>query len=406
MHNRRVLLVLFGTLMLDMIGIGMLIPILPIIFTDPTSPSFLLHGFSQTQQYLVTGVITALFGLMQFIAAPILGELSDAFGRKKLLTLGVGVLAVSQMLFGFGISTASLALLFISRAIAGFAGANFSIAQAAIADITEPKDRAKNFGLIGAAFGLGFIIGPVLGGLIASWTHNAAAPFWFAGALGVCNLLFITLLLPETRKGHGNHGFHILKGIHHIQAAIKDKDVRPVYLANFFYWSGFAFFTSFIGVLLVHYGFDEAGIGTFFGAVGAWMIFTQLFILRIVAKNFSETKTLRVTMLVVAGVIALYPFMPSTLWLYVLLPLLAIPQGLSMANLNALVSKSVGPERQGAALGINGSLLALANGVVPIFAGGLTGVLGIETSFIAGGILVAGGWAVLFLRKSRAAWAQ
>jgi DHA1 family tetracycline resistance protein-like MFS transporter len=405
MSQKRVFPVLFATLMLDMIGVGMLVPILPIIFTDPASPSYLLHGYSLFGQYVVTGLITAVFGLMQFIAAPILGELSDAFGRKKLLALGVGTLAISQMLFGVGVATASLALLFVSRAIAGMAGANFSIAQAAIADITEPKDRAKNFGLIGAAFGLGFIFGPVLGGFIAELTHLASAPFFFAGILGVINLIFISLFLPETRKGHGEHRFHPLKGIHHIQEAIADKDAGPVYLSNFLYWSGFAFFTTFIGILLVRYGFNEAGIGAFFGVVGAWVVVTQLFILRLVSKHYSEARTLKLSILVVAFAIVAYPFMPNAIGLYALLPVLAIPQGLSMAMLGALVSKSVGPERQGTALGINGSLLALAQGAMPIVAGGLSGVLGIEASFVAGAALVFGAWAALFMRKERRAWA-
>lgn len=404
--QRKVFLVLFFTLMLDMVGVGMLVPILPIIFTDPTSPAFLLQGYSVTAQYVVIGLITAIFGLMQFIASPILGELSDAYGRRRLLILGVGVLAFSQMMFGFGIMTGSIALLFVARAIAGFAGANFSIAQAAIADISLPQDRAKNFGLIGAAFGLGFILGPVLGGLIASLTGSAAAPFWAAGGLGILNLISVSLLLPETRKGTGGHEFHILKGIHHIQAAIKDKDARPVYLANFLYMAGFSFFITFIGVLLVRYGFNEATIGTFFGIVGAWIVVTQLFILRIVSKRFSEAQILKISILIVAAAVALYPFMPSAIWLYVLLPVMAIPQGLTMANLGALVSKSVGPERQGAALGINGSLIALAQGVIPLFAGGLTGVLGIEASFIAGGIVILTAWLALFASGTRAAWAQ
>jgi DHA1 family tetracycline resistance protein-like MFS transporter len=405
-NTRRVLTVLFFTLMLDMIGVGMLIPIIPIIFTDPTSHEFLLMDYSPQWQLAIVGLITAIFGLMQFVAAPILGELSDAYGRKKLLTLGVGLLAVSQMLFGFGIMAKSLVLLFIARAIAGLAGANFSVAQASIADISKPEDRAKNFGLIGAAFGIGFILGPVLGGLVANWAGSAAAPFWAAGALGVVNLISVTLFLRETRHGSGAHEFHILKGIHHIQAAIRDKDARPVYLANFLYMAGFSFFVTFIGVLLVRYGFDEASIGTFFGIVGAWIVVTQLFILRIVSKKFSEAQILKITILIVAAVIVAYPFMPGAIWLYVLLPIMAIPQGLSMANLGALVSKSVGPERQGAALGINGSLIALAQGAIPLVAGGLTGVLGLEASFIAGGIVMATAWLALFAQKSRAAWAQ
>ena len=176
-----------------MIGVGMIIPIIPIIFTDPTSPSFLLSGYTTGEQYLFAGLLTALFGLMQFLGAPLLGELSDVYGRKKLLILGVGVLAVSQLLFGFGIEIGSLTLLFFSRAIAGLAGANFSIAQASIADITEPKDRAKNFGLIGAAFGIGFILGPTLGGLLSHTFNNAAVPFWIASLLGIGNVLFVSL---------------------------------------------------------------------------------------------------------------------------------------------------------------------------------------------------------------------
>jgi DHA1 family multidrug resistance protein-like MFS transporter len=242
--------------------------------------------------------------------------------------------------------------------------------------------------------------------MVACATGNAAAPFWFAGCLGIINLISVSLLLKETRHGSGSHTFHILKGLHHIQVAIQDKDARPVYLANFLYMAGFSFFITFIGVLLVRYGFDEAAIGTFFGIVGAWIVVTQLFILRVVAKKYSEAQVLKIAILIVAVVVGLYPFMPSAIWLYVLLPIMAIPQGLTMANLGALVSKSVGPERQGAALGINGSLIALAQGVIPLVAGGLTGVLGLNASFVAGGIVIATAWLVLFAQKSRAAWAQ
>src|SRR6478736_6143890 len=97
--QKRVLPILFATLFLDMVGTGMVFPILPILFTDPTSHAFLLHGYSQSAQYFIAGLVAALFGLMQFMAAPLLGELSDVYGRKRLLSLGVGILAFSQMLF-------------------------------------------------------------------------------------------------------------------------------------------------------------------------------------------------------------------------------------------------------------------------------------------------------------------
>ncbi|RJQ36334.1 MFS transporter [Candidatus Parcubacteria bacterium] len=401
--SRKILPILFATLLLDMVGLGMLFPIIPVIFTDPSSPSFLLQGYSQSSQYLIAGIITALFGLFQFFAAPIVGELSDVYGRKRILTAGVGVLAIAQFLFGFGIMAKMLWLLILARALSGIAGANLAVAQATIADITEPKDRAKNFGLIGGAFGIGFILGPILGGLIAEFTGSAAAPFWFAGLLGIVNTMSITLFLPETRKERSAaRSFHMLKGIHNLRAAWRDRDARPVYITNFLYFAGFAFFTSFIGILLINrFGFSEAGIGTFFGIVGAWVTVTQLFILRILVRKYSERSILYFTMPIIGFFFILYPFLPNTAYLYAIIPLVAIPQGLTMANLGALVSKSVSPDEQGAALGINASLLAFSQGLIPFIAGVGSGALGIQTPFIAAGILAWASWLVLFVLSRR-----
>ncbi|MBI2657088.1 MFS transporter [Candidatus Woesearchaeota archaeon] len=397
--RKKIFPVLFGTLLLDMIGIGMVIPLIPILFTDPSSPSFLLSGYSQSGQYFIAGSMIALFGLMQFIAAPILGELSDIFGRKKLLVMGVAVLALSQLLFGLGVRMSSLGILFFSRAVAGLAGANFSIAQASIADVTEPKDRAKNFGLIGAAFGIGFILGPLLGGLIAKAAHDASAPFWFAGGLGMLNVIFISLLLPEThREKKTKSPFTLLKGMHNIRAAFADPEARPVYLASFLYMSGFSFFTSFIGILLVaRFNFSEFSVGTFFAVVGAWIVITQLIILRMLSRKYHEIEILKYSLLALALGIALYPFMPNRNFLYIFIPFLSIPQGLSMANMGALISKSVSAEKQGAALGINGSLLALSQGVIPIIAGAASGYIGIQAPFVAGAVFIVIAWSMLFV---------
>ncbi len=399
---KKMLPILFVTLLIDMIGIGMVIPLIPILFTDPTSPSFLLHGYPQGMWYLIAGIVIAVSGLMQFIAAPLLGELSDIFGRKRLLTLGVAVLAISQLLFGLGVHISSLALVLVSRAIAGIAGANFSIAQASIADVTEPKDRARNFGLIGAAFGVGFILGPFLGGLIAH-AFDAATPFWVAGALGVANLIFITLFLPETRKERGpSRSFTLLKGFHNIRAAFLDVDARPVYLASFLYMSGFAFYTSFVGILLVYrFAFAESAVGTFFGAVGVWIVITQAVILRIISKKYSERSILRYSLLLLAISIAIYPFVPNPALLYVIIPFLAVPQGLSMSNMSALISKGVSPEKQGAALGINGSLMALSQGVIPVVAGFASSLVGVQIPFLVGSMFVVTAWSVLFVFKRR-----
>lgn len=405
MRRRYVLPILFFTLLLDMIGTGMVFPIIPILFTDPASHSFLLHGYSQTMQFVIAGLVTSLFGLMQFIAAPVLGELSDVYGRKKLLTLGVGVLAISQVVFGFGIAIASVGLILFARAIAGLAAANFSIAQATIADVTEPQDRAKNFGLMGAAFGLGFILGPVLGGWIAGVTQDASSPFWLAGALGIVNLLFITSMLPETRRvsAQVRHRFSLLKGIRNLRSAFDDADARPVYLTTLLYMSGFSFMTSFTGVLLIQkFGVSESAVGTYFGVIGAWIVLTQLVILRLISSRYGERAILRITFVLIALVLAAYPFLPSLLAFYVIMPFLAVPAGLTMANLQSLVSKSVSADKQGAALGISGSLQAFAQGAVPLIAGIASGFIGIAAPFIAGSFLVITAWFALFSARKGA----
>lgn len=396
--KQKPLLVLFCTLLLDTISIGILVPIIPIIFTDSHSPAFMLHGYSVGAQYFIAGALTAIYGFMQFFTAPILGELSDIYGRKRFLTMSVAILAGANILFAIGIQVGSLALLFISRTIAGIAGANYSIAQASIADISKPENRAKNFGLIGAAFGLGFILGPFLGGIIAELSSRASVPFFFAGVLGCFNVFFIATFLTETRdaKKREVDTFNLLKGLHNIQDAFKDPDAAPIYLMSFLYVSGFAFFTTFVSILLTaRHGFTEGMVGLYFAVVGVFIVITQVGIIGFLTKRFSEKRLMLIGVPVVALAIFAYPFAENTLWLYALIPVLAIPQGVTFASIAALVSKGVSQEEQGAALGINGSLMALAQGIIPLIAGIGTGVIGLTSPFIAGAVLVMCAWVVL-----------
>lgn len=401
--SRTVLAVLFGTLLLDSIGFGIVFPIIPILFTDPASPSFMLGGYSVGAQLFLAGLIAAVFGLVQFVAAPLLGELSDIYGRKRLLVIGVAVLGFSQLLFGFGIEIGSLLLLFVARTIAGFAAANISIAQATIADVSAPEDRAKNFGLIGAAFGLGFIIGPLMGGWIAAVAQNPAAPFWVSSLLGLVNVVFLSLTLRETHKRpQAEHSFTLTKGLTNIRNAFLDVDVRPLYLTSLLYFAGFTFFTSYIGVLLVSaFAFTEGDVGTFFAVVGAFVILTQTVILRIVSKAYTEYPVLFVGIPLTALTVVAYAYVPAAYLVYVLIPLMAVPQGLTMANLPALISKGVSNEKQGAAMGINGSLMALAQGLIPLVAGVITAFFGLKIAFVLGALCMLFSWVPIYLRRRK-----
>ncbi len=390
MRQKNILPILFSTLLLDMIGVGMLIPVIPSLFTDPTSSSFMLQGYSVSAQYIVAGLVTALFGFMQFLAAPFLGELSDLYGRKKLLAIGVGMLAIANLVFAAGIALGSLMILLASRIIAGIAGANFSIAQAAIADVTAPENRAKNFGLIGAAFGLGFVFGPLIGGWLSSATGSPAVPFIFAGILGIVNLLLVTFIFPETHPTRAsNKKLSLVKAFHNIADAWNDVGVRPIYLVGFLSMLGFSFFTSFIAVFLVHrFQFTQAMTGTYFAFVGVWVIFAQAVVVRFVSARYSERKILTWALPALAAVIAIYPLVPSVIYLYLTMPIMAAAFGLINTSVPSLVSKGVSAEKQGTALGINGSLQALTSGIAPLIAGVTSGFLGLNAAFLFGATIV------------------
>ena len=198
----RLTIVIF-TLFLDALGYGILIPIVPLLLTDSNSNFYLLGPeVSIKSGYILLGLITAIFPLMQFFSTSILGELSDKFGRKPILMYTLTGTFLSYALFAFGISIRNIPVLFIARAIAGITSGNLSVAQAAIADITKPEDRAKNFGLIGAAFGTGFIIGPFLGGKLSDPNllpfFNPTIPFYFASILALINSFSVRFNFSET----------------------------------------------------------------------------------------------------------------------------------------------------------------------------------------------------------------
>jgi DHA1 family tetracycline resistance protein-like MFS transporter len=218
-------------------------------------------------------------------------------------------------------------------------------------------------------------------------------------------VLFITFMLKETHHNRKEAAhFHIFKGLQNIAIAFKDKQANAIYFASFLYMSGFTFLTTFSGILgVAKFGFTEGELGTYFGAIGVFIVITQIFILPFVTKRWSERKILNVTLFILALAIAAFPFIPTVVLLYIAIPFLAVPQGLSIANIGALISKSVSPEKQGAALGINGSLIALSGGVIPIIAGVGSGAIGLSAPFVVGGLCILWAWSILFFAKRKAA---
>ena len=187
MQNRKAGLVfIFITLLIDVLGFGIVIPVMPKLVAD-------LAGGSPAKSAHLYGLLLSVFGLMQFLFAPILGRLSDRFGRRPILLVSLLFTSVEYVILA---TAPSVGWLFFGRVLTGITGASFTAASAYIADISPPEKRAQNFGLIGAAFGIGFIIGPAVGGLLGA--HSARAPFWAAAALSLVNGVYGLCVLPES----------------------------------------------------------------------------------------------------------------------------------------------------------------------------------------------------------------
>ncbi len=399
MKRHPIWIILF-TILIDTLGIGILGPILPQLLGNPNSPHYLLSRDAAVGSgYIMFGFLVAVFPVMQFFATPILGQLSDRYGRKPVLALSLAGTSLGYLLFATGIVFKNIPLLFLARALDGITGGNLSVAQASIADVTKPEDRTKNFGMIGAAFGVGFIVGPFLGGVLADpsvlpW-FNASTPFWFAALLAAANTTQVLLQFDETNQHIRNVRVQFTKGIANIARAYAMPELRTIFVTSFFFNAGFGFFISFFGLFLIHrFGFDEARIGNFFAWVGVCAIFTQVVTTRRIAAKFSEAQVLKVSLLGVSGVMIAYLLAPSPMWLFLIAPISSTFNGLSLANMGGLLSRSVAPQVQGEILGIGSSIQALANSIPPLVGGFFAATFAPEAPVLAAGVTMFVAWAL------------
>jgi len=271
----------FITLLLDIIGIAMIAPVMPKFLIDLTGADVSQAGFDG-------GILLAIYAGMQFLFAPFIGNLSDRFGRRPILLVSVLTFALDNLVCALAFS---YAMLFVGRILAGISGASFATCTAYIADISTDKTRTRNFGLIGIAFGAGFVFGPLFGGLLGQF--GPRTPFYAAALLSLMNFIFAYFFLPETLNKKHRRPFEILRAnpLGSLLALRKYPAVLWVTLAFFFYWLAHAVWPSaWAFIALYRYGWSEWEIGLVFAFYGTGEIFTMGLVLPWLAKRWPDRR--------------------------------------------------------------------------------------------------------------------
>jgi len=381
------MLVIFLTVVLDLVGFGLVIPLL----------TFYAESFSASPQQ-VTGLMT-VYSLAQFVAAPLWGQASDRWGRRPLLLLSI--LMTAAMLAAFASAT-SLWMLFLFRGLHGVMTANLAIAQACMADLTTPETRARGMGLIGAGFGIGFTLGPWLGGELAGF--GLSVPIWVAAGLSLLNFVLGVWLLPETRVPGARPAHRRLDPLA-LRRALAHPRVGPSIVLTFVFIFAFAAMESTFTLFAEHaHGLRPAQIGRLFGVVGVVGAVIQGGLIHRLVKRHGEAALLPPAFLTMAVGLTLLPLTPLGPPLYAEFALIASGQGVVSPALQSLISRGVSADEQGEVLGSNQSMGALARATGPLLGGWLfQHVSHGATFYVAGALLaVAAGWSVVAGRRAGA----
>ena len=357
-NHKRALTFIFLTVMIDVIGFGIIIPVLPSLIEELTG-----KGLSEASAW--GGMLMVSFAVMQFLFSPVMGELSDRFGRRPILLLSLIGLSLDYLLHAFA---TTIVWLFIGRIIAGICGASFTTANAYIADISSEEDRAKNFGLIGAAFGLGFIIGPAVGGLLGE--IDIRMPFYVAAVLSFLNFLFGYFVVPESLSEDNRRSPSIIKmipgmSLKHL-STYKGLGmlIIALFLANVAgqvlpaIWS---FFTMEV------YSWDELDVGLSLAFVGILVAIVQGGLLGRIVKAFGEHKVILGGFILWSIGMTLFAFAVEGWMIYLIMIPYALG-GVAGPTLQGLLSKQVSDRQQGNLQGALASMMSVTTIIGPAIA--------------------------------------
>jgi multidrug resistance protein len=353
--KRSPLLVIFTTVVIDLIGFGIVIPVLP----------FYVESTRFNASPREAGLLFAAYSVMQFIFSPILGKLSDRYGRRPVLLFSIIGTGIGFLILG---AANTLWMLFVGRILDGITGGNISTAYAYVADITTREDRAKGMGMLGAAFGLGFVLGPAIGGVMSKW--GISVPFFFAAGLAFFNSILIYFLLPESltpgRKQHQPSAgrFYLLQASGQTNLLI----VLAIYFLSINAFSIMTTVFSFYTMYRFNYDVDHNGY--IFAFIGLIAIMVQGGLLSQLAKRYGELILSIIGSLLLALGFLILPLLgPNSgglSGLLIIVAVLAVGNSLLTPSLTSLASKSVEAEKQGMVMGILQSTGSLGRAIGPI----------------------------------------
>ncbi|MHA7129874.1 TCR/Tet family MFS transporter [Algoriphagus namhaensis] len=356
-NSKRALLFIFITILVDVIGLGVIIPVVPSLIEELTG-----EGLSEASRY--GGWLIFSFAATQFLFSPVMGGLSDRFGRRPVLLLSLLGLGIDYV---FHAVAPSLFWLFVGRVIAGVFGASFTTATAYIADISTPEKRSQNFGLIGAAFGLGFIIGPVIGGIAGS-EFGPRAPFLVAAGLSLLNVLYGYFVLPESLPADQRRSFNWKRAnpigslLHLRKYPVVSGLVVSlvlIYLAGHAVQSNWAYYTMF------KFDWDEAMVGYSLGVVGVLVALVQGGLIRVAIPKLGQARSVYIGLALNA--IGLFCFGLADLgWMMLVFLIPYCLGGISGPALQGIISAQVPPNEQGELQGALTSLVSVTAIIGPV----------------------------------------
>jgi DHA1 family tetracycline resistance protein-like MFS transporter len=367
---------LFSVVFMDMVGFGFIIPLIPDY----------IKNFGGAPG--LAGILMSSYALGQFFAAPIVGRLSDRFGRKPLFLFSIGGTFLSLLLLGFA---RSLPFIFASRILDGLTGGNITVAQSYIVDITDEKNRAKGFGIIGMAFGFGFIIGPLFGGLLSRF--GLSTPAFTAAAIAAVNLLLITLILPESLSAERRDELRknprrAISGTLLLET-LKRKGTGTVLQVTMVYSFAFTLFESMFALFAAEaLGVGPAQRGWLLAYVGVLVALVQGGGVGLLAKRFDERKLAVASITIAAVSLALYSLAPSVSTLMVALLPLSLASGVASTMLRTLLTKSVPREAAGGTLGLAASIDSINRILAPLAGGLILGWIGPRAPGLLAAVLV------------------